>query len=55
MKDAFPAAVLVAPLGLKQKKPELPIDVRVTPLAGIDDLPGSWPGKAVDIIPVSWQ
>eukprot|EP00878_Enallax_costatus_P047057 GHUV01057432.1.p1 GENE.GHUV01057432.1~~GHUV01057432.1.p1 ORF type:complete len:215 (+),score=46.49 GHUV01057432.1:580-1224(+) len=52
MKEAFPAAVLVAPLGLKQKKPQLPVDVRVTPLAGTDDLPGSWPVKQIDIIPI---
>lgn len=53
MKEAFPAALLVAPMGLKQKEPQLPVDVRVTPLAGVGDLPGSWPVKEFDIIPVS--
>eukprot|EP00882_Tetradesmus_deserticola_P008935 GHRQ01009425.1.p1 GENE.GHRQ01009425.1~~GHRQ01009425.1.p1 ORF type:complete len:308 (+),score=132.41 GHRQ01009425.1:161-1084(+) len=58
MKAAFPAALLVAPLGLAQQQQRqrqqqrLPIDVRVTPLAGVQDMPGSWPAAVLDVIPI---
>jgi hypothetical protein len=53
MKAAFPAALLVAPLGLAQQQQRLPIDVRITPLAGVQDMPGAWPAAVLDVIPVS--
>lgn len=59
MKEAFPAALLVAPLGLAQQQQQkrqqqrLPIDVRITPLAGVQDMPGAWPAAVLDVIPVS--
>jgi hypothetical protein len=60
MKAAFPAALLVAPLGLAQQQQQrqrqqhrLPIDVRITPLAGVQDMPGAWPAAVLDVIPVS--
>jgi hypothetical protein len=60
MKAAFPAALLVAPLGLAQQQQQrqrqqqrLPIDVRITPLAGVQDMPGAWPAAELDVIPVS--
>lgn len=58
MKEAFPAALLVAPLGLAQQQQQkrqqqrLPIDVRITPLAGVQDMPGAWPAAVLDVIPV---
>jgi hypothetical protein len=56
MKAAFPAALLVAPLGLaqqQQQRQRLPIDVRITQLAGVQDMPGAWPAAVLDVIPVS--
>jgi hypothetical protein len=57
MKAAFPAALLVAPLGLAQQqqrqRQRLPIDVRITQLAGVQDMPGAWPAAVLDVIPVS--
>lgn len=50
MKAAFPAALLVAPLGLALKRPSLPVDIRITPLAGAQDMPGSWPAAVMDVI-----
>ncbi|KAF6255327.1 hypothetical protein COO60DRAFT_1296641 [Scenedesmus sp. NREL 46B-D3] len=52
MKATFPAALLVAPLGLAQQHQRLPVDVRITPLAGVQDMPGAWPAAVLDVIPI---
>lgn len=52
MKASFPGSLLVAPLGLALTHKTLPVDVRVTPLAGPQDLPGSWPIKELDMMTV---
>jgi hypothetical protein len=52
MKAAFPGSLLVAPLGLARARKTLPVDVRVTPLAGPQDLPGSWPLDVLNVLPV---
>jgi len=52
MKASFPGSLLVAPLGLALTHKTLPVDVRVTPLAGPQDLPGSWPIKELDMMAV---
>jgi hypothetical protein len=54
MKAAFPGSLLVAPVSLALSQRQLPVDVRVTPLAGTQDLPGSWPLQALDMVVVSW-
>ena len=53
MKAAFPGSLLVAPLGLALKAKTLPVDIRITPLAGPQDLPGSWPLSTLDLMTVS--
>jgi hypothetical protein len=53
MKKRLPGALLAAPASLAVTKPKLPIDVKITPLAGVQDLPGSWPADVIDVIPVS--
>lgn len=52
MKEAFPGSLLVAPLGLALAHKTLPVDVRVTQLAGPQDLPGSWPLQVLDVMTV---
>ena len=54
MKAAFPGSLLVAPLSLALSQRQLPVDATVTPLAGTQDLPGSWPLAALDMLVVSW-
>eukprot|EP00775_Hariotina_reticulata_P002680 gene2680-2981_t len=42
-------SLLIAPEGAD---PELPADARLSPLAGVRDLPGSWPADVNGVIPV---
>lgn len=54
MKAEFPAALLITPSGLKEKKPQLPIDIEIGTLScTTEDLPDSWPFKDIDMTPVS--
>lgn len=53
MKAAFPGSLLVSPLSLYlAHRGQLPVDVKVTPLAGHQDLPGSWPLDTLDMLTV---
>jgi hypothetical protein len=53
MKAAFPGSLLVAPLSLYLAHKQLPIDIKVTPLAGPQDLPGSWPLHTLNMMTVN--
>lgn len=54
MKAAFPGCLLVSPLSLylAHRGSQLPVDVKVTPLAGHQDLPGAWPLDTLDMLTV---
>lgn len=53
MKAAFPGSLLVSPLSLYlAHMGQLPVDVKVTPLAGHQDLPGAWPLDTLDMLTV---